>query len=80
MRTTLDIDKPVLDELKRLGKKQKKTVGRLVSELLASSLKELEQKQLDQSKTAFHWNSKAMGAKVNLEDKEALYAAMENDG
>lgn len=80
MRTTLDIDKPVLDELKRLGKKQKKTVGKLASELLATSLKELEQKQHVQSKTAFHWNSKAMGAKVNIEDKEALYAAMEKDG
>ena len=77
MRTTLDIDKPILNELKRLGKRQKKTVGKLVSELLATSLKDLEKMQNIQSKAAFNWNSKSMGAQVDIEDKEALHAAMD---
>ena len=40
MRTTLDIDDPVLRELKRLQTKEGKSLGRLVSDLLARALKE----------------------------------------
>lgn len=40
MRTTLDIDEPVLRELKQLQTKEGKSLGRLVSNLLARALKE----------------------------------------
>ena len=40
MRTTLDIDDPVLRELKQLQTKEGKSLGRLVSDLLARALKE----------------------------------------
>ena len=74
MRTTLDIDRPVLAELKRLQREQGKSLGRLVSDLLARALRE--------SKTAsapppVRWISQAMGARVDVADKEAVYAAME---
>ena len=34
-RTTLNIDEPILQELKRLQKEEKKSLGGLVSDLLA---------------------------------------------
>ena len=77
MRTTIDIDKPILDELKRLGKSKKKTVSSLVSELLATSLKELGNKHSSESKPPFSWNSRPMKALVDIEDKETLYKALE---
>ena len=40
MRTTLDIDDPVLRELKRRQAREGKSLGRLVSDLLARALEE----------------------------------------
>jgi predicted nucleic acid-binding protein len=37
-RTTVDIDAPVLRDLKRLQKQEGKSLGRLVSDLLAQAL------------------------------------------
>ena len=37
MRTTIDIDYPILKELKRLARRERKSLGRLVSDLLARS-------------------------------------------
>lgn len=79
MRTTLDIDKPILDELKQLGKKQKKTIGRLASELLATSLKREREKSISDSQKAFHWNARSMGALVDIEDKDELYKALDQE-
>ena len=38
MRTTLDIDDPILRDLKRLQQREGKFLGRLVSDLLGQSL------------------------------------------
>lgn len=74
MRTTLDIDAPVLKELKRRQKAEGKSLGRLASELLAHALAEQRR-----PKTAmrFRWISRAMKARVDVADKEALHAAMD---
>jgi hypothetical protein len=72
-RTTIDIDATVLRRLKERGRREGKTVGRLVSELLAAALRSdasTEPRVLD-------WTSRPMGARVDLEDKEALRRAME---
>jgi len=79
MRTTLDIDKPILDELKRLGKRRKKTIGRLASELLATSLKQEREKNNSDSQKAFRWNARSMGALVDIEDKDELYKALDEE-
>ena len=74
MRTTVDIDDPILRDLKALGKKEGKSLGRLISDLLARSL--------DQHESSRHavppseWISKSMEARVNIADREALYEAM----
>ena len=74
MRTTLDIDDPVLRELKRLQAKEKKSLGRLVSDLLARALKEGATPTVAPPPA---WIAKPMGARVNLSDKEAVYRALE---
>lgn len=72
-RTTVDIDDAVLRDLKRLQKREGKTLGRLISELLAASLDRGE--LAETPSPPFEWTARAMGAKVDLEDKEAVRAA-----
>ena len=71
MRTTLDIDDPVLRELKRLQAKEGKSLGRLVSDLLARALK--ENSAPDAAPTPSRWIARSMGARLNLSDMEAGY-------
>ena len=69
MRTTLDIDDTVLRKLKRLQVKEGKSMGRLVSDLLALALKE------DAASAAVSppsWIAKPMHARVDLSDKDAV--------
>jgi uncharacterized protein YicC (UPF0701 family) len=77
MRTTVDIDAPVLKDLKKIRQKEGKSLGRLISDLLAQALSERESAKIPASPPK--WISKRMGAGVDLADHEALYAAMENE-
>ena len=76
MRTTLDIDDPILADLKRLQKRDRKSLGRLVSDLLAQAL--AAQKSTPEAPCTFRWHSKAMQARVNLSDKAAVFDAMDD--
>jgi len=73
-RTTLDIDASVLRELKRRQREDGRTLGELTSELLSEALatQRAEPRPL-------RWESQPMGARVDLEDKEALRRALEGD-
>jgi hypothetical protein len=75
MRTTVDIDDPILRELKTLQKKRGQSLGRLVSDLLARAIRRAEDESPPLPNT--HWISKPMRARVDLADKEALRFAME---
>lgn len=75
MRTTVDIDDPILKDLKKIQQKESKSLGRLISELLAQALG--ERKAAKGSTRPSRWISRAMGARIDLADREALYAAME---
>lgn len=75
MRTTLDIDDPILKEVKRLQRREGKSLGRLVSDLLAQSL--AETRRAPKSAPRFQWIAKPMGARVDLGDKDALLDAMD---
>ncbi len=77
MRTTLDLAKPVLEELKSLQKKQGGTMGELASQILAEGLGKKKKSSLREVPVGLQWHSQDMGAKVNLHDKEALYRAMD---
>jgi hypothetical protein len=76
MRTTIDIDDPILKEVKRLQQREGKSLGRVVSDLLAHSL--AARKEVSASKApAFRWVSKPMQARIDLADKQALLDAMD---
>ena len=77
MRTTVDIDDPILKDLKKIQEKEGKSLGRLISDLLAQAIG--ERRSPKTSANPARWISKAMGARVDLADREALYAAMEQE-
>ena len=76
MRTTIDIDDPILKEVKRLQKREGKSLGRLVSDLLAQSLTASQAKGSVPT-PPFAWVSKPMGARIDLADTDALLDAMD---
>lgn len=74
MRTTIDIATPILSELRTLGKKEKRSMGSLVSEILAEGL---SRRRGRGEKQTFRWISRPMRARVDLEDKEAVHAELD---
>lgn len=73
-RTTLDIDTPVLKELKRLQRSEGKSLGRLVSDLLGEALAGRRQESTPRELV---WTAQDMGALVDIRDKAALHAALD---
>jgi len=71
MRTTLDIDDPILKEVKAIHKKEGRSMGAVVSELLAVAL---ASRRPSRSRPPFRWTSRPMKALVDLTDKEAVDA------
>ena len=76
MRTTVDIDDPILRELKRLQEQEGKSLGRLVSDLLAFAL---GQRKTLKAPSDFRWISKPMRARVDLTDRDAVLDALDRD-
>lgn len=74
MRTTIDIDPLVLTALKDRQKREGKTMGTLVSELLSRALSEDEPTPTPMD---VFWPVKSMGALVDINDKEALWALLD---
>ncbi len=79
MRTTIDIDDPILREVKRLQRREGKSLGRLVSDLLAQALGAAKQTSSASDVVAFPWIAASMGARIDLADKHALLDAMDQD-
>lgn len=76
LRTTIDIDAPILKDLKRLQRREGKSLGRLVSDLLAQSLASARSAEAAAA-PAFIWHSQPMTAKFDLSDKHAVLDAMD---
>ncbi len=72
-RTTIDIDAAVLRALKRRQEREGKTLGQLVSELLAGAL----DREPEPAPFPFAWTTQPMRALVDLEDEEAVRRALE---
>lgn len=72
----MDLDAPILRELKRLQRVEKKSLGRLVSDLLAQAL---AARKAGPSPTPFTWTSRPMEAHVDLRDKDAVHAILDRD-
>jgi hypothetical protein len=77
MRTTLDIDDPILREVKAIHEREGRSMGSVVSELLAEAL---ARRRPSRSRPPFRWISRPMGALVDLADKDAVYAALDAAG
>lgn len=74
-RTTLDLDASVLAQLRRRSKRERKSMGRLASEVLAIGLEEGrpgEQPPLE-------WARRDLGFKVDIDDKDALWRVLDAD-
>jgi hypothetical protein len=75
MRTTVDIEDPVLKELRVMQKREGTTLGALVSRLLAQAI--AERRRGAAPRPGLTWTARRMRPLVDLADKEAVYAAME---
>jgi len=76
-RTTVNIDAPILRDVRRMQKREGKPLGRLISELLGEAL--AQQKETGRKAPTFRWISRPLHARVDLTDKEAVRAALEQD-
>ncbi len=76
MRTTVDIDDPILREVKAIHEKEGRSMGEVVSALLADAL---ARRRASARRPAFRWTSRPMKALVDLADKDAVYAALDAD-
>jgi len=74
----VDIDDPVLQELKRMQRREKKSLGRLISNLLAEALAG-RRAGVVAEEVPFEWVSRPMGARVDLTDKEALHNLLDGE-
>ncbi len=72
-RTTVDIDAQVLRDLKERQAREGKTLGELISELLAASLRTEPEAPAD----PFTWNTAKMRPRVDITDKDAVYGALD---
>ena len=75
MRTTIDIDTPILQEVRRVMRREARSMGAVVSELLADALARRARRPAVAARLA--WIARPMRARVDLADKDAVYAALE---
>lgn len=73
-RTTLNIDATVLAQLKKRSRLEGKSMGEIVSELLARKLS-----QTDKDIGGLEWTTGRMGARFDLEDKDRLRDILDED-
>jgi len=76
MRTTLDIDDPILREVKAIHEREGRSIGAVVSELLAEAL---ARRRPSHARPPFRWTSRPMKSLVDLTDKEAVHASLDVD-
>ena len=76
MRTTLDIDDPILREVKAIHQREGRSIGAIVSELLAGAL---ARRRPSRPRPSFRWTARSMKRLVDLADTEAVYAVLDAD-
>ncbi|MGH4013315.1 MAG: hypothetical protein ACRDSL_05160 [Pseudonocardiaceae bacterium] len=76
MRTTLDLDSSVLEQLKERQRLQKhKTLGQLASELLAKALAQ----SAEPATEPLAWTVQPMHARLDLEDRDTVQRILDED-
>ncbi|MHB1538582.1 MAG: antitoxin [Solirubrobacteraceae bacterium] len=75
-RTTLDLDASILAELRRRGRRERKSMGQVASEALAIALREPARPV----GSPLRWRSRHMGMpRIDIDDKHALAAAFDEE-
>lgn len=75
MRTTLDLDSVVLNELRRRSARERKTMGQVASELLSGAMTEVGEPN---APAPLRWVIRDLGRpRADLEDKEAVRALLD---
>jgi hypothetical protein len=77
MRTTIDIDDPILEDIRQLQAQEGKSMGRIVSDLLAQALAAKASSHQLAPAVELKWVSQRMGARVDLADRDAILDAMD---
>jgi hypothetical protein len=70
----LDIEAPLMRELREIQKREGGTLGALVSRLLAEALARRPKKRVASD---LEWTAKPMGALIDLADKDVVYAILD---
>jgi hypothetical protein len=73
-RTTVDIDAQVLRDLKALQAREDRSLGELISELLAAALRN----EPPSEPPPFAWHTAKMRSRVDLTDKDAVFRALDH--
>ena len=68
-RTTIDLDPTILRQLKARQRREGKTLGRLVSELLSTAMQADDEPR---PPALLAWSTRPMRALVDLDDPEAV--------
>ncbi len=77
MRTTIDVDDPILKEVRTFHESEGRSMGTIVSELLAEAL---ARRRSSSTRPSFRWTARDMNALVDISDKEAVHAALDASG
>lgn len=79
MRTTIDISDPVLADVRKVQQREGGSLGEVVSRLLTDGLAIHRAK--DKAKhPQLRWTAKSLGARIDVRDKEALWAILDGEG
>lgn len=75
MKATIELDESVMAQLERLRKEQGTSLSQLIADLLNQALK--QRPVPDENDHAPRWISREMHARVDIADRDAVWAAME---
>ena len=75
-RTTIDIDDPILNEIRAIQKREGRSMGKIVSQLLAEAL---NNQKTSAKQPKFKWVSRPMRSLVDLSDKDEVYRILDRE-
>ena len=73
MRTTVDIDPVILEQLKVRQVAERKSLSTLVSELLAVALADRDERMT----SSINWPKAALGARVDIDNRDAMWSVLD---
>ncbi|HUO86187.1 MAG TPA: antitoxin [Thermoanaerobaculia bacterium] len=76
MRTTVDIADPVLADVREEQEREGKSLGQVVSELLAEGI---AQRRAGGVRRELRWVARDLRARIDIRDKETLWAVLDGE-